>query len=192
MMSTPGPRWDKLPNMGIKRLFRYYWLRLYRLQGNPTAVAGGFAIGIFVGLTPTLPVQTPIILALTLLTRTSFPAGILSSWLICNPLTMVPIYYWSYNTGQALFGSAQNGNDIQSLIASINTAATLPEIINSISTLGGHAVFLLLVGSLVFAAPLGLISYFPAKRLAETIKNSQNQRRAKRQSDRKDLQPQAR
>jgi len=176
--------------MRIKRLFRYYWLRLYRLQGNPSALAGGFAIGIFVGLTPTLPVQTPIILTLTLLTRTSFPAGILSSWLVCNPLTMVPIYFFSYSIGQALFGTAQSSGDILSLISLINTAAPLGDIMASVSTLGWQAICLLLVGSLVFAIPAGLISYFPAFRLAETIAALKKQRKAKRQSEQKVWQPQ--
>jgi len=176
--------------MRIKRLFRYYWLRLYRLQGNPTALAGGFAIGIFIGLTPTLPVQTPLILALTLLTRTSFPAGILSSWLVCNPLTMVPIYFFSYSLGQALFGTAQSSSDIMSLILLIKTAAPLADIIGSVSALGWQAIYPLLVGSLVFAIPVGLISYFPAFRLAETIAALKKQRKANMQSEQKVWQPQ--
>jgi len=181
-MSIPVPLWDRFSAMRARRLLRYYWLRFYRLQGNPQAVAGGFAIGIFVGLTPTLPVQTPIILALTMLTNTSFPAGIASSWLVCNPLTMVPLYYLSYTAGQSVFGPSVNSDEIQSLIASIQANAALADIVATGSTLGVLTIFKLLVGSLFFAIPLGLISYFPALRLADNMKKLKTQRKAKRLS----------
>lgn len=181
-MSIPVHLWVRLPEMRASRLLRYCWLRFYRLQGTPPAVAGGFAIGVFVGLTPTLPVQTPIILILTLLTNTSFTAGIVSSWLVCNPVTMVPLYYLSYTAGQFVFGSSANSDEIHALIALIQANAALTDILATGSTIGVSTISKLLAGSLFFAIPIGLISYFPSLRLAYHMNKLKSQRKAQRLS----------
>ncbi|MDP3478975.1 MAG: DUF2062 domain-containing protein, partial [Desulfoprunum sp.] len=50
--------------MRLKRLGKYYYLRFLRLKGDPYSLAFGTAIGVFVGLTPTMPLHTAIILIL--------------------------------------------------------------------------------------------------------------------------------
>ena len=72
------------------------------LDDSPHAIALGAAIGIFVGLTPSVGVQTIVIVALVFLTRRFFyfnvTAAMLSTY-ISNPLTMVPLYYFWYRLG---------------------------------------------------------------------------------------------
>jgi uncharacterized protein (DUF2062 family) len=82
--------------MNIKRLGRYYFLKFIRLKGDPKSLAAGTAIGVLIGLTPTIPLQSAFILALTLVTRTSVVAAMTAGWIICTPLTYVPIYYLSW------------------------------------------------------------------------------------------------
>ena len=64
---------------------------------DPRYVALGFGIGVFVGLTPTLGIHTPLSLGLTLLFRASPIAALVGNW-ICNPITVVPIYLVDYTT----------------------------------------------------------------------------------------------
>ena len=72
------------------------------LDDSPHAIALGAAIGIFVGLTPSVGIQTIVIVALVFLSRRFFyfnvTAAILSTY-ISNPLTMVPLYYFWYRLG---------------------------------------------------------------------------------------------
>ena len=61
--------------MNIVRTGKYYFLKLLRLRGTPHSIAMGAAIGVFIGLTPTIPFHTITILAITLVTRTSVIAA---------------------------------------------------------------------------------------------------------------------
>ncbi|HIK93708.1 MAG TPA: DUF2062 domain-containing protein [Planctomycetes bacterium] len=72
------------------------------LDDSPHAIALGAAIGVFVGLTPSVGIQTIIILALVFLTRRFFYFNVTAAMLltyISNPLTMVPLYYFWYRLG---------------------------------------------------------------------------------------------
>ena len=68
------------------------------------ALAGGIAIGLFIGLTPTVGFQTPLVLLGAFAFRVSFPASFLALW-ISNPLT-TPVLYWLFNRlGAHILGS---------------------------------------------------------------------------------------
>ena len=41
--------------MSFRRTFRYHWLKFLRLQDDPRKVAWGMALGVFIGVTPTVP-----------------------------------------------------------------------------------------------------------------------------------------
>ena len=62
----------------------------------------GTAIGIFVGMTPLVGIQTLVVLAVVFVTRRFFyfnvTAAVLSTY-VSNPLTMVPLYYFWYRLG---------------------------------------------------------------------------------------------
>lgn len=72
------------------------------LDDSPHAIALGASIGIFVGLTPSVGIQTILIVALALLCRRfvyfNVTAAMLSTY-VSNPLTMVPMYYFWYRLG---------------------------------------------------------------------------------------------
>ena len=62
-------------------------------------VARGLAIGLFVALTPTLGVQTVLMLLLCVLLRGNFIAAFAVSW-ISNPFTFAPLYLTYYLVGE--------------------------------------------------------------------------------------------
>jgi uncharacterized protein (TIGR03546 family) len=87
--------------MSFKRILRYHWLKFLRLQDDPRKLAWGMALGIFVGVTPTVPFHTVAVLTLAPLLRIS-PVTAFIGIQICNPLTMPPLYVASYKVGQFL------------------------------------------------------------------------------------------
>jgi len=85
----------------LRRLLRYYWLRLIRLRGDPRKLALGMALGVFVGITPTVPFHMVAVLTLAPLLRVSMVTAYLGIW-IMNPLTIVPLYLLAYEVGRFL------------------------------------------------------------------------------------------
>jgi hypothetical protein len=87
--------------MSFKRFLRYHWLKFLRLQDDPRKLAWGMALGIFVGVTPTVPFHTVTVLTLAPLLRIS-PVTAFLGIQVCNPLTIPPLYLASYKLGQFL------------------------------------------------------------------------------------------
>jgi uncharacterized protein (DUF2062 family) len=87
--------------MNPKRTLKYHWLKLRRLQGDPQKLALGAALGVFIGVTPTIPFHTVLVLSLAPLLRISVVAAYMGIW-ISNPVTWVPQYILAYEVGRHL------------------------------------------------------------------------------------------
>jgi uncharacterized protein (DUF2062 family) len=92
--------------MNLKRTIKYHWLKFRRLQGEPRSVALGAALGVFIGVTPTIPFHTALALSLAPLLRVSVIAAYMGIW-ISNPLTWVPQYIAAYEVGKYLLFPGQ-------------------------------------------------------------------------------------
>jgi len=148
--------------MNLWRFIKYYFLKFRRLQGSPHALAGGTAIGVFVGLTPTIPFHTLLIVLFSLLTRTSTLAGIIISWIVCNPLTYLPIYYLSALVGNHLTPYELNLINFQ---GALEQAMAGDGIQNSLAILAGsgyEAMVVMGVGGFCLALPFAVVSYYLA------------------------------
>ncbi|OQY18354.1 MAG: hypothetical protein B6I36_07200 [Desulfobacteraceae bacterium 4572_35.1] len=88
---------------GYVRQAKLMMLRLLRLQDQPDEIAKGFALGIFVGMTPTLGAQMLIAVFFAMLLRQNKIAAAVAVW-ISNPLTAPFIYGLEYETGRLLLG----------------------------------------------------------------------------------------
>jgi uncharacterized protein (DUF2062 family) len=95
---------------GLRRLVRYRLVvPMLRSRHGPEHTARGIGLGVFWGLTPTVGVQTFLMVGVWAAARSLF--GWHSSlvqtaawtW-INNPITMVPLYYLFYVTGQVMLG----------------------------------------------------------------------------------------
>ncbi|MDZ7669732.1 MAG: DUF2062 domain-containing protein [Gammaproteobacteria bacterium] len=122
--------------------WRRFLARTGSLNVDEFTLARGVAVGLFIGLTPTLGVQTPLMLAASMILRANFPAAFLASW-INNPLTFAPLY----------FGMHQAGEYILSLLPV--RFDTLPGVGDDII----HGTSSLVVGSLAIALPVCLLGY---------------------------------
>lgn len=96
--------------MPLKRtrvLFRFFYERalhpILRINDSPQAIAGGVALGILVGFTPTVGIQMIIAVFLGTLLRVNRIAAGAMVW-ISNPLTFVPMYYCDYRLGTLFLG----------------------------------------------------------------------------------------
>lgn len=146
--------------MQLKRYGKYFYLRFLRLKGDPYSIAFGTAIGVFVAIVPTSPFNTVIILALTFLTRTSAIAGILSSWIVCNPLTIVPIYYVSTLIGNAVTPYELSWQKIQAVVSALSSSTSIVHSFEIVAGLGFEAIAVLIAGGTVLALPIALLSYY--------------------------------
>ena len=135
--------------MDIERAIRYWIIRVKRLNGDPHYVAAGMAIGVFVGITPTIPFHTALAIAIAFLLRASKVAAVLGVW-CSNPLTIPFLYYWSYKIGIFVMGEPnhyhpkafnffelwQNGQDIAiAMLLGGAILAVLPTVVSYVITL---------------------------------------------------------
>jgi uncharacterized protein len=85
----------------MKSVHRFYQ-QFISLKGDPEAIAAGLAIGVFVGVTPTIPFHTAIIVLVSLLLKQNLTAAYLGSWFISNPVTIPFLYLSQYQLGRFL------------------------------------------------------------------------------------------
>ena len=74
----------------LGRPFRYLYLRFIRLRGTAEEVARGMALGVFIGLTPTMGIQMPLAFFFAMLLKENKIAAVIGVW-ISNPMTAIPI-----------------------------------------------------------------------------------------------------
>jgi uncharacterized protein (DUF2062 family) len=141
-----------------RRGFRGHWLepikkayyRFLKIRGNPREIALGFALGVFVGMTPFMGLHTAIAVPLAALFKWNKFSAALAVW-ISNPLTAPAIYGITYYTGaKVLF--IQDGYKLPaefSIDALFYTLRSAPEIIG-----------ILTVGGIVIGLPLAALGYY--------------------------------
>ena len=148
--------------MNLWRIHKYYFYRFIRLRGNPRALAGGTAIGVFIGLTPTIPFHTILIIGLAFATRSSVIAGIIVSWIVCNPVTSLPIYYSATVLGNMLTPYSLDLEKLTSVFHQVMQSENTKNSMAIIRDLGYESVVILIVGGLALALPLAVVSYYLA------------------------------
>jgi len=144
--------------MILKKRIRTFYERFISLKGEPEQIAAGLAIGVFVGVTPTIPFHTGIIVLIGLLFRQNITAGYLGAWIISNPLTVPLFYVAQYELGRFLLGMERSRFEL--------TDYTL----GSITALGWEILLPLLTGGILMAPFFAVPVYFVARRLIKAIR----------------------
>jgi len=88
---------------GFIRQAKLMLTRFVRLRGLPEEIAKGVALGIFIGMTPTMGLQMPIALVFAYLLKENRLAAVLGVW-VTNPATAPFIYGFEYQLGRNLLG----------------------------------------------------------------------------------------
>jgi len=131
--------------------------RLKKLQGDPHYVAMGMAIGVFVGITPTMPFHTVIAVLLAFILRGSKASAALGVW-FCNPITAPLFYLGSYKTGMFIFGNSAPF-DIKY------------ESVLELLKLGMDVTMAMIVGGIILGILPGIASYFITRKIITTVQS---------------------
>jgi len=134
--------------MNPRRRIRQFYDQFISLKGEPKSIALGMALGIFIGVTPTIPFHTALIIVATFILRQNFTVAYLGSWLIMNPLTMPFFYFMQYRLGKYLLG---NGD-----LPIVFNDYTIWHIIH----MGWCVAYPLLLGGLIMAPFFAIPAYF--------------------------------
>ena len=108
-------------------------------------------MGLFIGLTPTLGLQTVLIIIGCVVLRGNVFIALAASW-ISNPVTIVPLYLFFHALGEACFRTLP-------LFAAVPPVSLLQEACDDL-------IFTAL-GSLVTAFPVSSLGYFATLRWAD-------------------------
>ena len=91
---------DKLYT-NITRSLKKIYERFLRIRGRPREIALGFALGLFIGMTPSMGIQTAIAILLAALFKWNKFSAAIGAW-ITNPLTAPFIYSFNHLIGARL------------------------------------------------------------------------------------------
>ena len=146
--------------MKPSRAAKYYYLRFLRLQGDPHSLALGVAIGLFVGITPTIPLHTVLIITLAWPLRGNILAALIAATAISNPLTWLPQYYLSWRVGSWLLPGHLSWSRIQSTLHLITSDTGFKQSLAHLGKLGLEAGGVMLLGGILLAIPFTCAGYF--------------------------------
>ena len=149
---------DNFPNLHWWSSPRTLLRTILMLDDTPHAVALGTAIGMFIGLTPTVGIQMILVVVFSLLTRRIFGFSRVAALItvyISNPLTVAPIYWFNYQVGTLFLP----GNVTREAFAEILHYRGFSEWWDAIVTLFVDVGGPLIVGSLVIASIVGVLTY---------------------------------
>jgi uncharacterized protein len=142
----------------LKQYLTKFYQKFLSLKGEPKNIAMGFAMGVFVGVTPTIPFHTGLLVALGLASRQNITSAYIGAWAISNPVTAPLFYVIEYQIGKHLLGLG-------------GTSLTMPDhSVASILDFGWDVTFPLLTGGLILAPFFAIPAYFIAHRIILTIR----------------------
>lgn len=145
--------------------------RFIRLRGLPEEIAKGVALGIFIGMTPTMGLQMPIALVFAYLLKENRLAAVLGVW-ITNPATAPFIYGLEYELGRRLLGMDYVGFPQELTMESVMKT-------------GWEVVAPLWLGGILAGLLLAPIAYWLTLRLIPVFKTWRPRRWPRRQWHRK-------
>jgi len=132
--------------------------KLLGIEDSAHSIALGTAIGMAVGMTPTVGAQSVIVILLVVLTRRIFHFNRMAALLtiyISNPLTLVPIYYFLYWVGTFFVPGTITQEDVARIVE-YNGAAGWWQAIKELFVDVGTP---LLIGTAIVAPVSGLLTY---------------------------------
>ena len=146
--SPPFRNLDHGTFMKIKKRINEFYNRFLSLNGRPEEIARAMALGVFIGVSPTIPFHTALIMVICLLFRQNITAAMLSATIISNPLTIPFLYLSEYEIGRIVLGVSDNPFHVTSYD------------VRSLLEIGWHIVCPLMLGGFLLALIFTVPSYF--------------------------------
>jgi uncharacterized protein (DUF2062 family) len=124
--------------------------RFIRIRGNPRDIAFGFAMGLFIGISPTMGIQIWSAVFIAALLKWNKIAAAAGVW-ITNPLTAPAIYGMTYLTGAKILGFEK----LQQFSLELSISNLQALIVKAPKVFGA-----MIVGGIAVGIPLAVIAYY--------------------------------
>jgi uncharacterized protein (DUF2062 family) len=145
--------------MTIRDRINDFYTRFLSLNGKPEEIALAMALGVFIGVTPTIPFHTALIMVICLVFRQNITASMLGATIISNPLTIPFFYLAEYELGVFVLGLGPN------------PFALADYDVRSILEIGWHILYPLMVGGLLLACLFAVPTYFVTRYAVVNLRN---------------------
>jgi uncharacterized protein (DUF2062 family) len=142
-----------------RRAARYYYLRFIRLEGHPSVLARGVAIGTFIGVTPTIPFHTLLSLFFAFILRGSKVTALLATVIVSNPLTFFLQYYFSWQIGNWFTPANHSWEEVESLLEAIISGGNFGGKLAALAEIGLDSFMVLIGGGIILATPFTIAFY---------------------------------
>jgi len=140
------------------------------LDDTAHSIALGTAVGMFIGMTPTVGLQMILVMlfsyAVSPLFRFNRMAALITVY-ISNPLTTVPIYWFCYQVGALFVGGSLKQGDFSSILSYNSFEEWWGTIVDLFVNIGEP----LILGSLLVATLFSAITYPVMIRLVRRFEN---------------------
>ena len=155
----------------VGRLIKFLYFKIVRIKATPEVIARGLALGMFVGMTPTMGFQMAIGAFIATLFRQNILATVIVVW-VTNPLTFIPIYTFNYTVGAWVL----------QLEGTKMLSPTTFTSIKELFKMGGQFVYTLWFGSIVVGIVMAVITYYVSVPFIGQFQHRRRERRRKKGS----------
>ena len=145
--------------------------KILMLDDTAHSIAFGAAIGMFIGMTPTVGIQMILVLCLSVVTRSRLRFNKVAALLmvyVSNPFTVLPIYWFNYSIGVYFTGSTVTFEDFAAALEYGNFNQWLDTIFVLFVQVGSP----LILGSLAVATIMSLLTYPSILRLVRKVRQN--------------------
>jgi uncharacterized protein len=137
----------------IKEKIKHHFHEVLKTKTSPHSIALGFSIGTFIALLPTPGFNVLLGFLILLIFEKVNKFSLFAALAVWNPFTQIPIYFLSYKLGDFIFRAAPVRQYEVVLIDHLYQFTRR-----------------YLIGNLIIAVTLSLISYFIVKKIATNYK----------------------
>ena len=152
MLNISRPRKEIKVNKknNLLNMIRRIHERFLKIRGRPREIALGFALGIFIGMTPTMGIQMPIAVFFAAMLKWSKISAAFGVW-ITNPFTSPFIYGFTYIVGAKVLGLK-----VKITLPEDFSWSIVKELIENAPVIFGAMT----IGGILIGFPLAILSYY--------------------------------
>jgi|GEM_PF-1116969 len=160
----------------MKRIWRWIrssFIKIARIDSTPVKIAVGIGIGALIAMMPITGFQFLTGVLLSFIFRVNKVAVVVTTQLVCNPVTLPFLFFFNFKVGQKLIGNS-----------SVVTLSSLRQVLHTANfknfyTVLGSILKPLFLGSAITAPVIGLVAFgigYLLIRKLKTKSHSQKQR----------------
>jgi uncharacterized protein (DUF2062 family) len=146
-----------------------FYRKFLKLRGDPREIALGFALGLFIGMSPIMGFQMVIAAAVAAFLKWDIISAAMGVW-ITNPLTAPFIYSLTYFVGSKIYGTSN--------VFKLPDEITVP-VVKAILAKSPGIFYSLTIGGIVLGIPLAVAGYFISYRLVSRYRDDLKKKMAR-------------